>query len=226
MFTQEEQYTDLLEPIPEPQLVPQNDNHVTFVAPSMVQSGGTIETSFSPNEETHAHQETVNRNLVDQVAQGHTQEEGIDFEELFALVARIKAIRHFLNAVSSKLMLFGLTIDAAHLMLLGHKCISAKRTAWNEFSSSMALAVIFLATGREFNLSKYIFDSLVRNVDSPSKFLMRIEKGFLRVDTPLFDGMLVPQQVQDVVEDATEDEDGDHEVLALLFSEAGVIHVN
>nr|GFA14141.1 hypothetical protein [Tanacetum cinerariifolium] len=52
MFTQEEQYTDLLEPIPKPQLVPQNDNHVTFVAPSMVQSGGTVETSFAPNEET------------------------------------------------------------------------------------------------------------------------------------------------------------------------------
>nr|GEV54625.1 retrovirus-related Pol polyprotein from transposon TNT 1-94 [Tanacetum cinerariifolium] len=33
MFTQEEQYTDLLEPIPEPQQVPQNDNHVTSVAP-------------------------------------------------------------------------------------------------------------------------------------------------------------------------------------------------
>nr|GEZ91819.1 integrase, catalytic region, zinc finger, CCHC-type, peptidase aspartic, catalytic [Tanacetum cinerariifolium] len=32
MLTQEEQYTDLLEPIPEPQLVPQNDNHLTFVA--------------------------------------------------------------------------------------------------------------------------------------------------------------------------------------------------
>nr|GEZ35053.1 hypothetical protein [Tanacetum cinerariifolium] len=53
MFTQEEQYTDLLEPISEPQLVPQNDNHVTFVSPSMVQSGGTVETSSSPNEETH-----------------------------------------------------------------------------------------------------------------------------------------------------------------------------
>nr|GEX08684.1 hypothetical protein [Tanacetum cinerariifolium] len=69
MFAQEEQYTNLLEPIPEPQLVPQNDNHVTFVAPSMVQSGGTVETSFAPNEETRAHQETVYRNLVDQVAQ-------------------------------------------------------------------------------------------------------------------------------------------------------------
>nr|GFD50847.1 hypothetical protein [Tanacetum cinerariifolium] len=33
MFTQEEKYMDLLEPIPEPQLVPQNDNHVTSVAP-------------------------------------------------------------------------------------------------------------------------------------------------------------------------------------------------
>nr|GFC80142.1 hypothetical protein [Tanacetum cinerariifolium] len=39
MFTQEEHYTDLLEPILEPQLVPQNDNHVTFVAPSIVHSG-------------------------------------------------------------------------------------------------------------------------------------------------------------------------------------------
>nr|GEV57920.1 integrase, catalytic region, zinc finger, CCHC-type, peptidase aspartic, catalytic [Tanacetum cinerariifolium] len=52
MFTQKEQYTDLLKPIPEPQLVPQNDNHVTFITPSMVQSGGTVETSFAPNEET------------------------------------------------------------------------------------------------------------------------------------------------------------------------------
>nr|GEU91888.1 putative ribonuclease H-like domain-containing protein [Tanacetum cinerariifolium] len=65
----EEQYTDLLEPIPEPQLVPQNDNHVTSVAPSMVQCGGTVETSFALNKETRAHQETVYRNLVDQVAQ-------------------------------------------------------------------------------------------------------------------------------------------------------------
>nr|GEX30603.1 hypothetical protein [Tanacetum cinerariifolium] len=69
MFTQEEQYTDLLEPIPKPQLVLQNDNHVTSIAPSMVQSGGTVETSFALNEETRAHQETVYRNLVDQVAQ-------------------------------------------------------------------------------------------------------------------------------------------------------------
>nr|GEW84980.1 hypothetical protein [Tanacetum cinerariifolium] len=50
--------------------------------------------------------------------------------------------------------------------------MSAKRTAWNEFSSSIASAVICLATGRKFNFSTYIFDSMVTNVDIPSKFLM------------------------------------------------------
>nr|GEU65569.1 hypothetical protein [Tanacetum cinerariifolium] len=66
---QEEHYTDLLEPIPEPQLGPHNDNHITSVASSMVQSRGTVETSSALNEETHAHQETVYRNLIDQVSQ-------------------------------------------------------------------------------------------------------------------------------------------------------------
>nr|GEW77432.1 hypothetical protein [Tanacetum cinerariifolium] len=47
----------------------ENDNHVTSVALSMVHSGGTVETSSAPNEEIHAHQETIYSNLVDQVAQ-------------------------------------------------------------------------------------------------------------------------------------------------------------
>nr|GFB53949.1 glutamic acid-rich protein-like [Tanacetum cinerariifolium] len=52
------------------------------------------------------------------------------------------------------------------------QCMSAKRTSWNEFSSSMASAVICLSSGRKFNFSKYIFDSLVGNVDSPTNFYM------------------------------------------------------
>nr|GEW56684.1 hypothetical protein [Tanacetum cinerariifolium] len=52
------------------------------------------------------------------------------------------------------------------------QCMSAKRTSWNEFSSSMALTVICLSTGRKFNFSKYIFDSIVRNMDSSTKFYM------------------------------------------------------
>nr|GFA07726.1 hypothetical protein [Tanacetum cinerariifolium] len=88
--------------------------------------------------------------------------------------------------------------------------------------------------GRKFNFSKYIFDNLVRNVDSPTKFYMyprffqlmirkqvgdlsthttkytspalthkvfanmrRLGKGFSRVETPLFESILVEQQVDE-----------------------------
>nr|GEZ73844.1 uncharacterized mitochondrial protein AtMg00810-like [Tanacetum cinerariifolium] len=50
--------------------------------------------------------------------------------------------------------------------------MSAKRTSWNEFSSAMVSTVICLSIGRRFNFSKYIFESLVMNVDSTSKFYM------------------------------------------------------
>nr|GFA83567.1 hypothetical protein [Tanacetum cinerariifolium] len=50
--------------------------------------------------------------------------------------------------------------------------LSAKRTSWNEFSSAMASALICLSSSQRFNFLKYIFESLVRNVDSTSKFYM------------------------------------------------------
>nr|GFB92578.1 hypothetical protein [Tanacetum cinerariifolium] len=54
------------------------------------------------------------------------------------------------------------------------------------------------AEGQMFNFSKYIFESLVRNVDSSSKFYM-VGKGFSGVETPLFESMLA---VRDVAEEA------------------------
>nr|GEV53196.1 hypothetical protein [Tanacetum cinerariifolium] len=130
----------------------------------------------------------------------------------------------------------------AELARMGYEKPSTK-TAWNKFSSSMASAVICLATGRKFNFSKYIFDSLVRNVDSSSKFyvytrflqlmindqvgdlsshttkytspaltqkvfanMRRVGKGFFEVDNPLYEGMLVPQQVHNDVADDVADE--------------------
>nr|GEZ12710.1 synaptobrevin, longin-like domain protein [Tanacetum cinerariifolium] len=74
------------------------------------------------------------------------------------------------------------------------QCMSAKRTSWNKFSSSIASAVICLSISRKFNFSKYIFDNLVRNVDSSTKFYM-VGKGCSGVKTPLFEGMIVEQPV-------------------------------
>nr|GEX61202.1 hypothetical protein [Tanacetum cinerariifolium] len=62
------------------------------------------------------------------------------------------------------------------------QCMSAKKTAWNEFSSSMALAVICLST-----------ESLAN--------MRRVRKGFSGVETPLFEGMIVAQQADDVTDD-------------------------
>nr|GEV37698.1 hypothetical protein [Tanacetum cinerariifolium] len=76
--------------------------------------------------------------------------------------------------------------------------LSKKRTSWNEFSSAMASTVICLSSGQRFNFSNYIFESLVHNVDSSSKFYM-VGKGFSRVETRLFESMLV---VRDVAEEA------------------------
>nr|GEZ02612.1 uncharacterized mitochondrial protein AtMg00810-like [Tanacetum cinerariifolium] len=122
----------------------------------------------------------------------------------------------------------------AELTRIGYEKPSLKLT------SSMASVVICLSPGRKFNFSKYIFDSLVRNVYSPTKFYMyprflqlmirkkvgdlsthttkytfpaltqkvftnmrRVGKGFSGVETPLFESMLVEQQVD---EEGDEDE--------------------
>nr|GEW75675.1 hypothetical protein [Tanacetum cinerariifolium] len=50
--------------------------------------------------------------------------------------------------------------------------IGAKTSAWNEFSSTMASDIIFLANNQKFNFSKYIFDNMVKHLEGGIKFLM------------------------------------------------------
>ncbi|GJY91495.1 putative ribonuclease H-like domain-containing protein [Tanacetum coccineum] len=86
--------------------------------------------------------------------------------------------------------------------------LSAKSIAWNKFSSSMASLIICLATSQKFNLSKYIFDAMVKHLDGGVKFLPWIifhkstigaGKDFSGRITPLFDTMLV-QPVEEMDE--------------------------
>ncbi|GKF01950.1 hypothetical protein Tco_0028873 [Tanacetum coccineum] len=87
--------------------------------------------------------------------------------------------------------------------------LSAKTTAWNEFSSTMASLIICLATNRKFNLSKYIFDAMVKHLDGGVKFLMYPrsiqvfinQQDFSRRVTPLFDTMMV-QASEEVGDDS------------------------
>ncbi|GJU46219.1 hypothetical protein Tco_1203485 [Tanacetum coccineum] len=51
-------------------------------------------------------------------------------------------------------------------------CISSKSGGWDQFGSNIATALICLSTGRVYNFSKLIFDAMVANLTSKTKFLM------------------------------------------------------
>nr|GEW22055.1 hypothetical protein [Tanacetum cinerariifolium] len=140
--------------------------------------------------------------------------EGVDClpnKEIFVELARISY-----EKPSTKLTFYKAFFSTQWKFLIHTilQSMSAKYISWNEFSSAMASDVICLSTGQKFNFTKYIFESLVRNVDSSSKFYMypRVGKGFSRVETPLFEGMLVAgefeeqgdaeKQVQDDIDNA------------------------
>nr|GEV89182.1 uncharacterized mitochondrial protein AtMg00810-like [Tanacetum cinerariifolium] len=122
-------------------------------------------------------------------------------EEIFAELARMGY-----EKPSTKLTFYKAFFSSQWKFLIHTilECISAKRTSWNEFSSSMASAVICLSSGRKFNFSKkqvgdlsthttkYTSPALTQKVFANMR---RIGKGFFGVEAPLFEGMLVAQQV-------------------------------
>nr|GEU97033.1 hypothetical protein [Tanacetum cinerariifolium] len=132
--------------------------------------------------------------------------EGVDClpnEEIFAELARMGY-----KKPSTKLAFYKAFFSSQWKFLIHTilQCMNAKRTSWNEFSSSMASVVICLSTCRKFNFSKYIFDGL------------RAGKGFSGVETLLFEGMLVEQEIEgegdadEHVEEATAGDDAHGEV--------------
>ncbi|GJT91583.1 hypothetical protein Tco_1080428, partial [Tanacetum coccineum] len=76
------------------------------------------------------------------------------------------------------------------------QCLSAKTTAWNEFSITMATAIIYLATNQKFNFSKYIFKSMVKNLDNAGKFLMYLRFVQVFLDKQL-EGMQSYKRIYD-----------------------------
>ncbi|GJR18792.1 hypothetical protein Tco_0967319 [Tanacetum coccineum] len=51
-------------------------------------------------------------------------------------------------------------------------CLSTKSGSWDQFGSSIAVALICLSDGRRFNWSSYIFKGMVSNIGNAKKFLM------------------------------------------------------
>nr|GEZ89346.1 hypothetical protein [Tanacetum cinerariifolium] len=85
--------------------------------------------------------------------------------EVTAVDLQVFAVRLMLLMLVQKFLLFGLTNWCCSLSAVRSAMYECQRTSWNEFSSSMASAIICLSL------------------------------GFSGVETPLFEGMLVEQQV-------------------------------
>nr|GEU73864.1 putative ribonuclease H-like domain-containing protein [Tanacetum cinerariifolium] len=93
--------------------------------------------------------------------------EGVDClpsEEIFAELARMDY-----EKPSTKLKFYKSFFSSQWKFLIHTilQSISAKRTSWNEFILAMASTVICLSTGRKFNFSKCIFDSLPQPQPQP-----------------------------------------------------------
>ncbi|GKA94272.1 hypothetical protein Tco_0816310, partial [Tanacetum coccineum] len=65
-------------------------------------------------------------------------------------------------------------------------CISPKSGGWDQFGSTIATALICLSSNRVYNFSKLIFDGMVHNLESNTKFLM----GYAGEHVPLLPAML------------------------------------
>ncbi|KAI3729288.1 hypothetical protein L6452_17941 [Arctium lappa] len=77
-------------------------------------------------------------------------------------------------------------------------CISKKTTGWSKFSSTIAYALVCLATARKYNFSKMIFNDLVSNLGNKKSFYMypRFVQAVIThelTDMPHFDGVYVPK---------------------------------
>nr|GEZ24087.1 hypothetical protein [Tanacetum cinerariifolium] len=74
--------------------------------------------------------------------------------------------------------------------------MGAKTTAWNEFSSTMAPAIICLANNQKFNFSKYIRENMVKNLEAGVKFFM-----FPRFIQVFVNHQIAPKKVGDIPSD-------------------------
>nr|GFB05108.1 ribonuclease H-like domain, reverse transcriptase, RNA-dependent DNA polymerase [Tanacetum cinerariifolium] len=87
-------------------------------------------------------------------------------EEIFAELARMGYEKPSTKLTFYKAFFLSQWKFLIHTIL---QCMSAKRTSWNEFSSSMAYAVICLSSGRKFNFSnqwKFLINTILQSMSA------------------------------------------------------------
>nr|GFA53663.1 hypothetical protein [Tanacetum cinerariifolium] len=143
--------------------------------------------------------------------------EGVDClpnEEIFTALARMGY-----EKPSTKLKFYKAFFSSQWKFLIHTilQSMSAKRTSWNEFCSTMVSVVVCLSTGDlSTHSTKYISPALTQKVFDN---MGRVGKGCSGVETPLFEGMLVvrePEEQGDTEEQGNDDNAAEEPVTAIL----------
>nr|GEY95176.1 putative RNA-directed DNA polymerase [Tanacetum cinerariifolium] len=121
-----------------------------------------------------------------------TESEG--FEQIidFSMEARLSLARMGYEKPSNKLTFYKAFVSPQWKFLIQTilQCLSAKTTSCNEFSNTMASAIICLATNQKFNFSRYILLSLVKNIEDGVPFFM----------FPMFVQLIINHQLCDMTQ--------------------------
>nr|GEZ08041.1 hypothetical protein [Tanacetum cinerariifolium] len=146
MFTQEEQYTELLEPIPEPNQVQQNDRNVIFEVSSVEQDMKTVDQHPATAKETRAYFESLynilaievekvnlvnlkmketNDDLTTELARYKNQEKCFEIsQEKYEKLKRLQNFKiHFLKEASKFVRDFKSLVKEADESLAKHKAL-------------------------------------------------------------------------------------------------------
>ncbi|GJV47311.1 hypothetical protein Tco_1437523 [Tanacetum coccineum] len=126
---------------------------------------------------------TIKQSNDPPLSRGYTLGSGEDSLELMELMANLQAISATIDGHEKLITEASLRRhlkleDAEGISSLSNKEIFEQlahigyKTAWDQFSSNIATAISCLATSRWFNFSKFIFEAMVKNLDSPHKFLL------------------------------------------------------
>ncbi|GJT36677.1 putative ribonuclease H-like domain-containing protein [Tanacetum coccineum] len=137
---------------------------IDYLTDSMNYIPVSLENQTNPHTGTS---EVTNSAGTLQTPNANASEEEDEDEELIVVPTADRQVGTRKSSTNSKAEEF--LTELQNLIL---HCMSPKSGGWDQFGSNLATALICLSTGRIYNFSKLIFDGMVANLKSKSKFLM------------------------------------------------------
>ncbi|GJU60174.1 hypothetical protein Tco_1237940 [Tanacetum coccineum] len=180
-----EQYIELLEPIPEPHQVLENDSNVISKVSSVEQGGGTVEQHSANVEETHAYHESLFHNLAAEVEKVNSVNQKIKEKnaELTTELARYKNQERCFEISQEK---YDKLERCYQQSVYQEKCLSKKINA------------LYLSSGKQITALNEEISNLNKQLSKEKSTVSSLqeEKKRLKSDFKIREDELLDKQIQ------------------------------